>query len=215
MTEGKMDPSEAIVAHTIIPDVFIQRKWVLLPSRKYAWRSFSLSFCVWVAASTVSILSSDQMKEDMVDGALHLRQHLFAPVMSFMLKIWWNELSRLLFLCSNPYIILKYLVHRLSWNLELTSCFLHVPARISVHSLHNRLPNRFGTNQTLSTKNRLAWGCSSLCLLFHYIEYSLTTHIQLFCYVVVAYSSSCQGKNFIMVFLDAILLEIHSKQNCA
>ena len=50
--------------------------------------------------------------------------------------------------------------------------------------------NWFGTNRMLSTRNRLAGGCSSLCISCPYIEYSLTTHIQLFCYVAVAYFSN-------------------------
>ena len=70
-----------------------------------------------------------------------------------------------------------------------------------ITSLHNWL----GTTRTLSTRNKLPGGCSSYCILFPYIEYSLERHIQLFCYVAVAYSSSPRGKSCFVLY--GILLE--------
>ena len=48
----------------------------------------------------------------------------------------------------------------------------------------------------LSTWNRLTGGCNSLCVAFLYNSV-LPTHIQLFCYVADAYSTSFQRKSFI------------------
>ena len=77
-----------------------------------------------------------------------------------------------------------------------------------LYPLHNLSLNWFGTNQTLSTWNRVAGGCSSAFASFRCIKYSLTTHVKLFCCVTVAFSGRFRGKKLIRFASDAILLEV-------
>ena len=144
----------------------------------------------------------------MVDGPLHLRQNPFPPVMLFLLASCWKLLSELLLVCSKPLIIFKYPVHRWTWNSELTCRFPHAPARISLHSLHNRLHNCFCTNRSLSTRNRLAGGYSNLVYCFHTLNTALRHTLNCFVMSRLLIPAVLRLTIWRCFALDAILLEV-------
>ena len=136
-----------------------------------------------------------ELDEDMVDGALHLRRHLFAPVMSFLIESCW-KLTVWIHICMQ--YALDYFYNILSIDdLEILSGLVFFSHTLTIISLHNRFHDWFGTNRTLSTRNIGLLEVTAVSVYRFRTLNTVLCHIQLFCRVAVAYSSSFQGNNYI------------------